>query len=154
MTPTEARQQTKDHIERVGGLLRKVMHSLGNRAQGHDAGKLEEPEAPIFEANTAKLSGLTYNTPEYKEALAAMKVAIDHHYAENRHHPEHFEDGIAGMDLIDLVEMFCDWRAASERHPTGDIFKSIKSNIERFNLDPQLTSILLNTATRMKEEGW
>lgn len=47
-----------------------------------------------------------------------------------------------------LVEMFFDWKAASERHADGDIFKSIEINKERFGLSEQLAEILKNTATR------
>jgi len=44
-----------------------------------------------------------------------MKPALEHHYALYRHHPEHFQNGIDDMNLIDLVEMFADWKASSER---------------------------------------
>ena len=32
---------------------------------------------------------LTYGSDEYKACLTEMKPALDHHYAANRHHPEH-----------------------------------------------------------------
>lgn len=53
--------------------------------------------------------------------------------------------GIVGMNLIDLVEMICDWKAASMRHENGDVRKSIEINQKRFNYDDTLKSILLNT---------
>lgn len=58
---------------------------------------------------------------------------------------------VDGMTLLDLVEMFCDWKAATERHADGSIEKSIKHNKGRFNLTDQLASILNNTR---KEMGW
>lgn len=58
---------------------------------------------------------------------------------------------VDGMTLLDLVEMFCDWKAATERHADGSIEKSIKQNTVRFNLSPQLEIILENTR---KELGW
>lgn len=61
------------------------------------------------------------------------------------------ERGVAGMSLLDLIEMFCDWKAATERHADGDLAKSIEINAKRFKLDPQLVSILLNTK---RELGW
>ena len=88
-----------------------------------------------------------YGSDEYKEFLAGMKPALDHHYAENRHHPEHFENGIDGMDLFDLVEMLFDWKEATERHNNGDILKSLDINEKRFNISPQLKQILANTVT-------
>jgi hypothetical protein len=56
------------------------------------------------------------------------------------------ESGIDGMNLIDLIEMICDWKAAGLRHDGGDIFKSIDINKERFGISEQLVQILKNTA--------
>ncbi len=75
-----------------------------------------------------------------------MKVGLDHHYAANSHHPEHFKNGVDDMNLMDLVEMFCDWIAATRRHADGNIFNSIRHNKDRFKLSDQLVSILGNTA--------
>ncbi len=50
------------------------------------------------------------------------------------------------MNLIDLVEMLCDWKAASMRHHDGNIRRSIEINGDRFGLSPQLVRILENTA--------
>jgi hypothetical protein len=154
MTPAEAREQTVAHISRVNDFLSMFCSGLESRGKKHDASKLDEPEATIFEENTPKLCGMTYGSEEYMKTLECMRPALDHHYAENRHHPEHFENGVDEMDLLDLVEMFCDWRAAVERHETGDIFNSIKFNTKRFNLSPQLVSILMNTASRLERGEW
>lgn len=51
------------------------------------------------------------------------------------------------MDLIDLIEMICDWKASSMRHENGDIKKSIEINQKRFNYDDTLKQILLNTVS-------
>jgi hypothetical protein len=51
------------------------------------------------------------------------------------------------MDLLDLVEMFFDWKAATERTKDGDIRKSVEINSTRFNLSPQLVNIFNNTIT-------
>lgn len=75
-----------------------------------------------------------------------MNGALQHHYAQYRHHPEHFDNSIDDMNLIDIVEMFCDWKAASERQLDGNLLKSIEKNADRFNIDPQLKHILINTA--------
>jgi hypothetical protein len=121
---------------------------LEHRSQKHDASKLEEPEASIFAEVGAKLDELTYGSDEYHEQLEELGVALDHHYAENSHHPEHYDDGIDGMTLADLVEMFCDWRAAAERHNDGDVMASIEHNEERFEMAPQLAQIFRNTAAQ------
>jgi hypothetical protein len=80
-----------------------------------------------------------------------MKTPLEHHYAANSHHPEHFANGVAGMSLFDVVEMLMDWKAASERHADGDIWGSIVHNTERFGLEPQIADVLRNTA---REMGW
>jgi hypothetical protein len=53
------------------------------------------------------------------------------------------------MTLLDLVEMFCDWRAASKRHNDGNINKSIEISGGRFNMSPQLIKIFENTAKKL-----
>lgn len=53
---------------------------------------------------------------------------------------------ISDMNLIDVLEMLCDWRAAGERNKNGNIKKSIEVNAERYGLSPQLRKILENTA--------
>lgn len=139
-------EKTKSHINRVGSLLLTCIKELADRAQVHDASKLGEVEKPIFDKFEDILKGLDYGSDAYKAALADMKPALDHHYAENRHHPEHYEDGIRGMNLLDLVEMFCDWKGAAERHTTGSLPDSIQHNQQRFGYSDDLKSIFLNTA--------
>jgi len=112
----------------------------------HDQSKLDNPEISLFTEYTPKLADCTYGSDEYKSFLGAMKPAIDHHYANNRHHPEHFKNGVDEMNLIDMIEMLCDWKAASERHNDGNIRKSIEINANRFNMSPQLVKIFENTA--------
>jgi len=152
LTPAEgeANRKNKDHIYDVRVLLTVFTGHLEKRAEEHDASKLRDPELPIFGEYTKKLADLTYGSGEYQACLKAMKPALDHHYAVNRHHPEHFENGVDGMSLVDLVEMFCDWQAATLRHKDGDLRKSIEINAGRFNLSPQLKSILLNTVGLLK----
>ena len=49
------------------------------------------------------------------------------------------------MNLFDLLEMFIDWTAASQRHADGDINRSIEINTDRFALSPQLIEVFKNT---------
>lgn len=49
------------------------------------------------------------------------------------------------MNLIDLIEMLCDWKAATMRHTDGDIRKSLEINKGRFQISYQLQRILENT---------
>lgn len=138
--------ETMRHIERVRNLLNMVIRDLSHRGEEHDQTKLESPEVELFTEYTNKLKDVTYGSPEYNSFLAAMKPALDHHYANNSHHPEHWPNGIEDMSLIDLIEMFCDWKAASERHNDGNILKSIEKNTTRFGMSQQLARIFANTA--------
>lgn len=134
------------HIERVRNLMNLCIADLLKRGEQHDQSKLESPEVEYFTEYTPKLAGSTYGSEEYKGFLTAIKPALDHHYANNRHHTEHHKNGISDMNLLDVLEMLCDWKAASERHNDGNIRKSIEINAKRYNLSPQLTEILENTA--------
>lgn len=145
MTDEQFEAETRLHINNVRKFIYLLIKELMERAEGHDASKLEEPERATFLEFTPKLKGMTYGSDEYKECLKKMQVGLDHHYAENRHHPEHFSGGVDDMNLVDLFETICDWQAATLRHADGDIMKSIEQNTERFGLSPQLAQILKNT---------
>ncbi len=137
---------TNAHIGRVHELLREFQRGLEFRGNAHDASKLLEPERTLFERAFEDLSVVEYGSNAYRTALVQARQALDHHYASNRHHPEHYADGVDAMTLTDLVEMLADWKAASERRPDADLVQGIEINAERFALTPQLASILTNTA--------
>lgn len=143
-----SRLDTYEHIYEVKYIIGKAIQELKSRAAYHDQSKLEDPELSIFAEYGAKLKETTYGSEEYKRNLKEMNVALQHHYENNTHHPEHYDDGINGMDLFDVVEMLCDWIAAVKRHDDGDIQRSLKINKERFQISDQLYSILKNTIER------
>ena len=144
-----AKVETQKHIHLVGAFIHQFVNDLLYRADMHDHSKLQEPEAEIFEVMTERLKGSTYGSSEYTAMLAEMKPALDHHYANNRHHPEFHKDGVKGMSLLDLVEMLLDWKAATLRHADGDIRKSIEINHKRFGFSEETKTILLNTVEEM-----
>lgn len=145
----DSTKDTKTHIKRVADLLKDFSTELAKRGKAHDASKLATPEKELFDELTPILQDLKYGTEEYKESLARLKPALDHHYASNSHHPEHYAHGIDGMNLFDLIEMFCDWKAAGERTAKGDMKASIEYNKTRFNMSHQLYSIFMNTANQL-----
>jgi len=122
-------------------LIREILC----RQEDHDQSKLENPEVQAFTEYTDRLANTTYGSPEYEDCKKAMAPALAHHYANNSHHPEYYKNGIDDMNLIDLIEMLCDWKAASERHNDGNIRKSIEINGKRFNMNSQLIRIFENT---------
>lgn len=147
----DSRSETTAHILRVRELLYIVQNKLEARGFAHDQSKLQSPEKEGFDEVTGALRGLTYGSPEYQAQLERLKPTLAHHYAHNSHHPEHYPNGVDGMTLLDLVEMFCDWKAATERHADGSLERSIRHNRGRFQLADQLAAILENTR---KEMGW
>ena len=180
----DQRLETLKHINQVRKLIKQFNEELYYRGRSHDTSKLESPEREIFDEYTPKLKNTTYGSIQYKEYLREMKVALDHHYAENRHHPEHFsktykcEDcgsiyagfqdecdtckhldslkrvcDISKMNLVDIIEMICDWKAATMRHADGDIKRSIEINKKRFGYGDELEAILLNTVGLLEERN-
>lgn len=141
----DSRPETYEHIGVVREYLTMIVAELLVRAVEHDASKLVDPELDTFDKFTPMLRDTTFGSDEYKGYLREMGEGLKHHYAENRHHPEHHADGIRGMNLIDLVEMICDWLAATKRHADGDIRRSIEQNQGRFGYSDELKQILLNT---------
>lgn len=195
----DSRISTYEHIRSVQGLLDRVIVDLMGRRRVHDRSKLESPEKEIFDEYTPKLAGSTYGSAEYKRYLAEMKPALDHHYAANSHHPEHYrwrcgvcdrrctnavwegapqgpndsgqrycpdccrqgmiyeasleaetDKGLHGMSLLDLVEMLCDWKAATLRHNDGNITCSIDINQKRFGYSDELKQIFLNSLSLLE----
>lgn len=151
MTVAECQVETQKHIENVRKYIRFMIDKIDIRGVKHDASKLESPEVELFADHTLQLANLSYGSEEYNKALDELKPALDHHYATNRHHPEHFANGINDMTLIDIIEMFCDWKASTLRHNDGNLLKSIETNTDRFKIDDQLKQILLNTARMIDE---
>lgn len=148
---TECLRDTQDHIEKVRSNLGEVTSNLITRGNVHDASKLQSAEFEVFSEYGPKLKGSTYGSDEYKQNLKEMKVALDHHYANNTHHPEHYPNGIQDMSLLDIIEMIADWKAAVERHDNGDFAQSFITNYKRFKIPFALFWNMLNTT---KELGW
>lgn len=155
--PYDSRPETQAHIDRVRDFIAGALNNLAERASVHDASKLVEPELSAFDIATPKLAGLEYGSEEYKQSLRDLGSALAHHFAENDHHPEHFENGVRGMSLMALIEMLCDWRAASERvkQRTDDPEKvasfesGLSYNKERFGISDDLYDVLVNTAREL-----
>jgi hypothetical protein len=137
--------ETIKHILQVGEFINKIAMLLISRIYEHDKSKLEEPELHYFDTHSQRLAGLTFGSDEYKQSLKELEPALKHHYSVNRHHPEHFENGIRGMTLIDIVEMFCDWYASTKRNKNGNIMKSIEIGQKRFYYSDDLKAIFENT---------
>lgn len=147
----DSTEDTKKHIETVRSFLLDILANVESRLGCHDASKLEEPEKGMYDEFTPRLRAMTYGSDEYKACLKEMGVALQHHYAVNTHHPEHYPNGVNGMSLLDLIEMLADWKAAGLRHADGNLAESLEINKKRFLMSDQLAEIFENTA---RELGW
>ena len=147
----DSRPETYEHILAVQRHLHVVVKLLLNRALRHDHSKVRAPERQIFDAHTPKLWGLTYGSDEYNRVKAMLTPALEHHYATNRHHPEHHRDGVSSMNILDLLEMLCDWMAATARHEDGDIRASIEINQDRFEYSDEFKRLLHNTVDALEQ---
>ena len=180
---SEAKDIIVRHIFRVREYLSQFQEMLCKRGLEHDLNKLDKEELPFFEKYAPLLKTCKYGSDEYKKFLEELSPALKHHYKNNRHHPEHFkryvcngcfeiyyeefgrckkcgytqrqtETDISQMNLIDIVEMLCDWIAAGEQHEDGgDISKSIEINQKRFGYSDEVKQILLNTGNLFKKDS-
>ncbi len=143
---------TRVHVQQVASGLNAMATLIIQRGLVHDESKYSDPEKTLLDAmeyvNTHE-GNAPYGTPEYKRRTAILKPMLKHHYANNSHHPEHYSNGVHGMNLIDVVEMLCDWRAASMRNKEAEM--NITAACERYNVSDQLKRIFINTAEMM---GW
>ena len=145
----DSRPDTYKHIGRVRELLGDVITDLIYRGDRHDESKLVSPEVEAFDA-LGPPGAVKYDSPEYKANLDALEGALDHHYRNNRHHPNHWPNGIHDMSMIDMLEMLCDWKASCERYG-NDFAETLPINTKRFGYGEELETLFRRTA---EELGW
>lgn len=131
----------------------EILPKLLERYHHHDESKLMDAEEKAgYDYYVPLLNEVKYGTEEYRNIREQMnKNCFALHAKHNSHHPEHYPDGINNMDLFDLIEMFTDWLSASMVSDT-EFKKGLEFNIERFDISPQLASILRNTYFRYFKE--
>ena len=134
-----------DHKARVAGYMQIVANDLFRRAAVHDASKFGPEEFEPYDKAFPDLQKYAYGTPELRAVYKSIKPALKHHFEANDHHPEHFAHQVLEMNLMQIIEMVCDWLAASERSQT-EFSQGLEINKERFSIDEQLFEIIRNTA--------
>lgn len=98
--------ETWTHIHRVQHYLNGFIKNLIDRGHIHDQSKLAPPEVEYFAKYTDKLSATTYGSEEYKANMVAMKPAIDHHQANNDHHPEWFFQTEKWKSILNYEDLY------------------------------------------------
>lgn len=136
---------TLKHILKVREYIDQVIRVLLLRGCLHDRSKLTEPEKKFFDEFTPRLSCIQYGSDEYFAVLKRMSPAISHHHKHNSHHPEYHGGNITNMNLLDIVEMLCDWKASTKRNKDGNIRKSLEHASQRWNVSKDISKILKNT---------
>ena len=105
----------------------------------------------MFDNAIGKLKDAEYGTDEYTDLLKGLGPSLKHHYDNNDHHPEHWENGVADMSLLSIMELLADWKAAGDRVKNGSMRNSLDVNRGRFNIPDDLFVVIENTA---RELGW
>jgi len=132
------------HQRRVGTLLNKIASNLNNRAIYHDASKWQDAELVPLLFIADQYNRVEYNSPAYHSLRKLIAPAIEHHEKGNRHHLGHFNNDISKMNLLDIIEMLADWKAASEKNG-GDVYNALERTAEQYKWPKELISILQNT---------
>jgi hypothetical protein len=142
-------ERTQAHRRRVSEHLSVCQQILSLRAERHDKSKLEEPELGGFVSTQDRWAGVVYGTPEYQTLCDEIAPTIAHHYAHNDHHPEHYERGVSEMNLLQVLEMLCDWMAVSEEKRESVLLK-LPVLIAKHGIGEQLASVLFATADELE----
>lgn len=140
----ETKSYTLQHISRVRKKISYFVSVLEQRAQDHDKSKIEEPEI-IGWAAMDQEPKYEYGSPAYYDKMDRYKEVFDHHYAVNRHHPEFYHNPEQEMNLVDLIEMLCDWFSYKEEFTYEEGYRCISEQCKRFHFSHTLKKILLNT---------
>lgn len=139
------------HVSEVQENLETIASELRKRGFAHDRTKFQALEFDAFVSTRDRFKKANYGSKEYQECVEIVKPAVDHHYQNNRHHTGYHKNGINDMNLVDIIEMICDWRAAARRSPDKDLKNTLEYAFEKYNIGEQLAKILTNT---LKDLGW
>jgi hypothetical protein len=139
------------HVSEVQENLEIVASILKQKGFAHDRTKFHELEFEAFVSTRDRFKKANYGSPEYQALVEEIKPAVDHHYQNNRHHTGFHENGIDDMNLIDIIEMICDWKAAERRSPDKKLKDTLEYAKNKYKIDTQLFKIIENT---LNELGW
>ena len=153
-------EDLSDHKSRVRALLSDAENILVEAGRQHDNSKLSPLEASFYVDPVWELghNGPKFGTPEHKAITDKMGPGWEHHMQHNAHHIGHHKNGVQDMNLFLLLEMVCDWIAASERRGGKFDFDKSWANASRdkkndaIRIPDELRSILKNTAEALMKE--
>jgi hypothetical protein len=115
------------HRAHISTAMHRVTALLEHRALAHDLSKLRDDEFDGFSRINAAARINKFGSPEYDAGLAQEKPTVDLHFSRNSHHPE-----CGPMGLFDVIEMVCDWWAASRCYSDPRPWMAtVKLNLDR-----------------------
>lgn len=139
---------TKEYIEKhklnVSKRIQRFISLLQSRSINHDNSKLMEPEYSLWCAMDQE-PRYKYGTPEYEDKLRRFRKVFELHYKANRHHPEHHLNGVNDMNLIDLIEMLCDFISYKDNITYTEASTMLDKQADRFGFSEEIRTLLMNT---------
>jgi len=141
----EVLMDTIIHVSEVNENLQDIIQDLSKRGISHDRTKFQDPEYSMFCSTRPEFKKANFGTPEYEAVTKKAQVAVNHHYKHNRHHTGFHENGVKDMNLMDLLEMLADWKAASRRSPDLTFEDSLPRAFKKYNMDEALQQAIRNT---------
>jgi len=144
--------QVLAHRAHVAARLEQIITRLRERATLHDLTKLQPEEFDIFTETHEEFARAPFGTEAYRRVEEKGRKAVNHHYRHNRHHVKHHPNGWEDMNLIDLLELLADWKAASRRDPGQRWWgEGFHRALERAGFPPGVVKVLVNTVVEL---GW
>lgn len=136
-----------NHKNNVEKKMESLCLDLAQRARDHDNSKLESPEYFAWKKMDEE-PRYPYGTPEYFDKKRRYDYVFQEHYKnpKNRHHPEHWPNGVEDMNLLDLIEFLCDMFSYKEANISySEAVEMLQTQVKRFKISDDLAWILLNT---------
>ena len=138
---------TMEHKMEVQIIMGNMSKECMQRGRLHDNSKLKSPEKEAYQEMHDKLKTVKFGSEQYKR-LVGDSVAVGLHYRNNDHHPEHFEDGIHGMHLLQITEMLADMVAVSKAKGT-DVIEMLPTLMAEHGIPENFYMIFKNTIELM-----
>lgn len=142
------------HITEVRRAILRVRHDLESRAEAHDLSKWSPEEFPGFTRINATARQHPYGSEEYKASIRAEKPTVKRHQEGNSHHPEAHEPFLYEMGWLDLIEMVCDWWAASQTYGTTPWPEVLQRQRERWKWSPEQWWLIEQVAGFLGKDYW
>ena len=137
------------HKQSVKVGIQRIIDELADRAEKHDDDKFETEVFDSFYNALDKFINTKFGERNWELAMDEIGDSLFKHYSASPHHAQHYENGINGTNLLDLIEMMVDWKSASNSYGDSSFEESLRVQKKRFGIDDQLYGILTNTAIKL-----